>query len=382
MRKLSPLYAASIGIAATAVLAGTVFAAQQQAPAQPWPYGDTQSSAPVLAAVGDIGCEPNTAENSTNPADLKCDSDQIGGFQAEYATADQVERMHPDLVALLGDEQYQVGKLSDFENSFDKTYGAFKFLQRPAPGNHEYYSYTKHGDNEAGQNGTGYFAYYNGQDANGGIRPQGQAGPSNKGWYAYNLGSWHIISLNAECDSDAFGHNCDPSSGVLAAETRWLAADLATDHHHCTLAYWHQPTFSATGDSGQGQYARFASNEGGAADTWWKLLYQHRADVVLNGHEHVYARFQPQDPNGHIDTHQGITQFTIGTGGEDLDTLAPTEQLQTDHVVTAEDTAYGAMKLTLQANGYHWDFQPVAAAAGQPSNALHYSDTGTAHCHG
>lgn len=30
-------------------------------------------------------------------------------------------QMRPDLVAPLGDEQYQVGKLSDFEASFDKT---------------------------------------------------------------------------------------------------------------------------------------------------------------------------------------------------------------------------------------------------------------------
>ena len=47
--------------------------------------------------------------------------------------------MKPDAVALLGDLQYQVGQYSDFEQSFDLTYGAFKFLHRPAPGNHEFY---------------------------------------------------------------------------------------------------------------------------------------------------------------------------------------------------------------------------------------------------
>ncbi len=44
--------------------------------------------------------------------------------------------MKPDLVALLGDEQYQVGQYSDFENSYELTYGAFKSITRPSPGNH------------------------------------------------------------------------------------------------------------------------------------------------------------------------------------------------------------------------------------------------------
>lgn len=345
-----------------------------------WPYAGTTRD-PVLAAVGDIGCEPNTKANSANPTDLKCKGKDIGGLKAEYATATQVEQMRPNLVALLGDEQYQVGKLSDFQRSFDKTYGAFKFLQRPSPGNHEYYAYTKHGDNEAAQNGTGYFSYYNGTTANGAIRPQGQAGDYNKGWYSYNLGAWHVISLNAECNSETFKHNCNPKQGLLGLETQWLARDLASNHAKCTLAYWHQPTFSSTGGSGDGTYARFASNEGGAADTWWKLLYSHHADLVLNGHEHVYARFRPMAPNGTVDTKRGITQMIVGTGGEDLDTLSSAADLTKAHVVTGQDTAYGVMKLRLGSAGYQFAYRPVATGANQPSSVLNYTDAGSARCH-
>ena len=385
MRKVprKVLYAVTAGSAAAVLISGSVFAIGRHTDVNVWPYRSTKASAPVLAAVGDIGCEPNTPENSNNPTNLKCGGEGVGGFAAEYATANEVERMRPNLVALLGDEQYQVGKLSDFQNSFDKTYGAFKFLQRPAPGNHEYYAYTKHGDAEGAQNGSGYFAYYNGQSGDGSIRPHGQAGSYNKGWYSYDLGKWHIISLNAECDSDAFGHNCNPGTGAMGQETRWLARDLRSNHDRCTLAYWHQPTFTASGDSGDGRYAKFASNEGGAADTWWKLLYRGGADVVLNGHEHVYARFRPQDPSGNVDRRHGITQFTVGTGGEDLDSLSSSaKDLRTEHVVTGEDTAYGAMKLTLNRNSYHWSFRPVKAAAGQGSSALSYVDSGSARCHG
>jgi acid phosphatase type 7 len=369
--------ALATGVALAASGAAAVFA--QTNSSGDWPYTDDRppaaAAAPaVLAAVGDVACEPDDTENSGNPSALKCGSPSLGGQQAAYATADQVEAMHPDLVALLGDEQYQVAKLSDFEQSFDKTYGAFKFLQRPAPGNHEYYAYAKKGDNEPGQNGKGYFAYYNGTDADGAIRAEGQAGDdteSKQGWYSYDLGKWHIISLNAECDSDAFSHNCNSDQGLLGTETDWLQSDLAQDHQPCTIAYWHQPTFSAS-DS--------PSAEGGAADAWWKLLYAHGGAIVLNGHEHFYARFQPMNPAGEVDTQHGIPEFIIGSGGEALDELAPAADLKAAHVVTAEDSAYGVMKLTLGAGRYTWDFEPAMAGAGQPASAMNYSDKGSAVC--
>ena len=83
-------------------------------------------------------------------------------WQSQEATANQIETMKPDVVALVGDLQYQVGRYSDFEESFDLTYGAFKFLHRPAPGNHEFYD--EHG--ETGVAGYGYFSYYNGFQIN------------------------------------------------------------------------------------------------------------------------------------------------------------------------------------------------------------------------
>lgn len=378
MRRPGPR-ATTILAGATALVAVAAGATAAVTATNSWPYAPN-THAPVFAAVGDIACEPNTAENAANPASLKCGAPNLGGMDAQYAVADQIESMKPSNVALLGDEQYEVGKLSDFMASFDKTFGAFKFLQRPAPGNHEYYAYTKHGDNEAAQNGTGYFSYYNGTDASGQIRPQGQAGDYNQGWYSYNVGRWHVISLNAECKSAAFGKSCDPSTGVLAQETAWLAKDLAANPAPCTLAYWHQPTFTATGDSGKDP--RFASDEGAAADSWWKLLYQHHADLVLNGHEHVYARFQPMNPAGQVDTKNGITQFTVGTGGEDLDSLADPATLTTEHVVTGQDQAFGALSLKLSPAGYSWDYAPAKAGPGASASAMSYRDTGSAHCHG
>ena len=393
MRKL-PLIAA--GVVAASVL-GIAGAAVAQNVGNVWPYDSTPSSSAngktfTLAAVGDIACEPDDSTNAANPSSLKCGSTSLGGYDAEFATAKQADDMQPDAVALLGDEQYQVGKLSDFEGSFETAWGGLKFLEKPAPGNHEYYSYQKKGDDEAGQNGNGYFAYFNGHDQAGTPNASGQAGDdtaSNQGWYSYNLGNWHIISLNVECNSDAFNNDCSTTDGgVLSQETSWLAQDLKGNSRPCTIAYWHQPTFSATTASTATVPASAVGaggQEGQVADAWWKLLYANKATLILNGHEHAYARFQPMDPAGNPDPKKGITQLTIGTGGEALDTIATNADgsYANPNVVSAYDEGYGVGDLKLSPSSWSFSYKPVLAGTGFDSaTALSYSDSASGKCNG
>ena len=268
--------------------------------------------------------------------------------------------------ALLGDEQYQVGKLSDFDGSFDKSYGAFKFLERPAPGNHEFYGYK---DGEAGTNGSGYFDYFNGTTSRERSGRSVRPATSGEGWYSYDLGSWHIISLNIECNSPAFGNACDPTTGVLGQETSVAGERPGHTAAQCTLAYWHQPTFTSTNSP---------SAEGATADTWWKLLYNSGADVVLNGHEHVYARFKPQNPAGEVDTKHGLTQFTVGTGGE----AARHPRPQQRRIVPEPERRHRAGR---RVRRHEADAEPRLLRLGLPAgprrsrqavSALDYSDTG------
>ena len=147
--------------------------------------------------------------------------------------------------------------------------------------------------------------YYNGPSA-------GTAAPTGvgDGWYSYNLGTWHLISLNIECYTQPGG--CSNTGSWFASELAWLKNDLEANHSACTLAYWHQPTFSATNGITQ---------EGTTAQAFWQLLYKYGADLVLNGHDHLYARYQPLDPNGTPDPRRGIREFIVGTGGETLDPI-------------------------------------------------------------
>jgi hypothetical protein len=393
----------------TGLVAGIIALSASSAPSSAasssmWPYGagtaGERNRPPVLAAVGDISCQPGGPIEDEKQKDV-CDKTGAGyqvRWQAQIATADEIEAMKPALVAILGDEQYQVGRYQDFMGSFDHTYGAFKFLHRPAPGNHEFYS--EHG--ESGVKGAGYFAYYNGYQVDpsdggpataqvstgdGGApvvqpvpRQDGQAGhfgADGDGWYSYDLGSWHIISLNVECKVQPGG--CDPNGEWLSKETAWLERDLAADHARCTVAYWHQPTFSVADAAVQG--SKFTTPEGTAADTWWKLLYRHDADLVLNGHDHLYARFMPLDPAGNPDPSKGIREFIIGTGGEALD--PPVKNATSQYVQVSTGDYYGVMKLTLRRDSYDWDYESAMKSPDAPaSEAASFRDTGSARCHG
>lgn len=399
-----------------------------------WPYATTGRS-PVLATVGDIACQPGEEANGESLketcTDPKAPYSKTSLWQSQEATANEIETLKPDAVALLGDLQYQVGRYSDFEQSYDLTYGAFKMITRPAPGNHEFYD--EHG--ETGVAGYGYFSYFNGfqidtsNDANLGTpltttipdpcptnpacgpgstlapdlspqpipRADGQAGHFEEqtgvadGWYSYNLGAWHLISLNIECSTQPGG--CVDNPGTwFAAELAWLKTDLEENHSACTLAYWHQPTFSATNG---------ITPEGIAAKDFWQLLYEYGADVVLNGHDHLYAHYRPLDPSGNYDPHKGIREFIVGTGGETLDPVVTTTVTSGAGETNMEDPTgnpnfnalnleanstgdyWGVMTLTLDSNGYKWDFEsaleaPLAGAPASPS----FKDQGVGTCHG
>jgi acid phosphatase type 7 len=380
-----------------------------------WPYATTGRS-PVLAVVGDVACQPGENEPNESPSET-CSGDTVQNLvQTQAVTAQQIEKMKPDLVALVGDEQYQVGQYSDFENSYELSYGAFKFITRPAPGNHEFY--TEHG--AIGVAGYGYFSYFNGVQHNsngtiltatiannpdtGGTFTQpvpysdGQAGHFEQsgglgntvpaggqvgvgdGWYSYNLGAWHLISLNIECETQPGG--CSNTGSWFAAELAWLKNDLAANHSPCTAAYWHQPTYSA---------ANSLSEEGTTAQAFWQLLYQYGADLVLNGHDHLYARYRPLDPSGNPDPKKGIREFIVGTGGETLDQVVTTgtesnpggnENFNALNLEAASGEFWGVMGLTLNQNGYAWDFESGLKDPAQTTGPASFSDKGFGTCHG
>jgi hypothetical protein len=308
-RRLAAVTAALLGLAflATAHAGPTITLPIAAPSANPSAFAGPVPSGPppdaVLLAVGDIAsCDVSTDE-------------LVGELAARLEGT----------IALLGDIAYPRGSPDDFASCFDPTWGPMRPRLRPAPGNHEYET----------KNASGYFGYFG-----------AVAGRIGEGWYSYDLGSWHLITLNSNCDGIG---GCGRGSPQLA----WLEQDLASSGASragaCTLAYWHHPRWSS-GNHGTTDMT----------DALWDALAAAGADVVLFGHDHDYERMEPID---------GMRSFVVGTGGQSLYAWPDAPLPQT--AVRANDT-YGLIQLTLGPAEYAWEFIPVTGGS--------FTDSGEGTC--
>ena len=99
------------------------------------------------------------------------------------------------------------------------------------------------------------------------------------------------------------------------------------------------------------------------------MLWAAHADLVINGHDHDYERFAPQDPEGHLDPSQGIREIVVGTGGAQLRPFASVALNRE----SANAATYGVIVLSLHAASYDWRFVPVAGET--------FADSGSSACH-
>ena len=251
------------------------------------------------------------------------------GSTGDSATANLIDDI-AGTVFTLGDNAYENGTLKEFKDCYGPTWGRFKSRTHPAPGNHEYNT----------PDAAGYFDYFG-----------ARAGDPDEGWYAYNLGTWRIYSLNSNC-SEIGG------CGAGSAQVAWLKADLLAHPHQCTLAYWHHPRFSS------GPHGNNASTDG-----LWDALYAADAEIVLSGHDHDYERFAPMSGNGSVNAARGMVEFVVGTGGREhyaFLSILPASRAR-------NSTAWGVLKLTLSPRSWTSRFVPIAGRT--------YSDTASGTCH-
>ncbi len=294
-------------VAALALLAATGCGGNSSSSPGPTPQPPPPSQPPaqltgVLVGAGDIAM---------------CGS---AGTEATARLLDASE----GTVFTAGDNAYFQGTAAQFAQCYEPTWGRHRDRTRPTPGNHEYET--------AGANA--YFSYF-GENA----------GPSGLGYYSFEVGNWHIVSLNS---------NVLASEG--SAQIQWLRQDLASTRARCVAAIWHHPLFSS-GQNGPVPFMRDA----------WRVLRELGADVVIQGHDHIYEVFARQDENGRA-TSDGLRSFIVGTGGAELTNmgrLAANSERRMSKV-------FGVLKLTLRSDSYSWQFISV------PSTP--FSDTGSDSC--
>ncbi|HST26338.1 MAG TPA: metallophosphoesterase, partial [Gaiellaceae bacterium] len=276
-----------------------------------WSVAGSGGGDPVVVAAGDQHACDGTGDDQT---------------------AALIGPLAPTLVLPLGDESGEYGYLSEFLTCYDPTWGVFKSISRPVPGNHDY-----EGDSTA----SGYFTYWG-----------SLAGNPGQGWYSYDVGTWHVLAINSNC---GLVGGC----GTGSPEVQWIKSDLAAHPNVCTLAYFHHPLYTSTPEPGYN----------GPVHDIFNALYKGGVDVVVNAHTRSYERFAPQDADGHVDNQYGVREFVVATGGATLDPTnnhAPNSQAW-------QASTLGVLKLTLHPTSYDWQFVPVAGGS--------YTDSGTGSCH-
>jgi hypothetical protein len=264
--------------------------------------------APMIIAAGDIAVCGTSGDEGT-------------AALVEKALAEDSARGVQSVVSTLGDNAYPSGSSGvdgDFPRCFAPSWGTPRIMKviRPSPGNHDY-------DSGSLQP---YFQFF-GQSA----------GAGGKSYYSYDVGSWHVVSL----DSELYFEDKNPAHA--RAQESWLRQDLKTHPSLCALAYFHRPLFSS------GIYAPGSSE----MRTLWDILDKANVDLVLNGHEHHYERFLPQTPSGVADSTRGMAEIIAGTGGGDLRAL---HNPFTRNSVFQVRGHFGILKLALGTGEYRHAF--------------------------
>lgn len=289
----------------------------------------------VALSIGTLGCSTpapgpsplTSAEPAGHGAAVLVGAGDIGDCTQPGSdlTARLLDRL-PGTVFTTGDNAYPSGRPEDFRNCYEPTWGRHRHRTRPSAGNHEY---------EGSPGASAYFSYFG-----------PQAGLPGLGYYSYTLGAWHVIALNSEIPA----HGNSP-------QLEWLRNELAASTRRCTVAYWHRPRFSS------GMYGDDVT----MADVW-RMLYEHRVDVVITGHEHSYERLTALDGEGRTDPARGIRSFVVGTGGTALRSHRHPRPGSESRGV-----AWGVLALTLDDGRYEWEFLPVDGAT--------FRDIGAGQCH-
>jgi|FLYL01.1.fsa_nt_gi hypothetical protein len=288
---------------------------------------DPPAAGLVLAAAGDIACDPadpyfNGGEGTSTRCRQKYTAALLSGA---------------DAVIPLGDTQYECGGLQAFQQSYDPTWGQYKSITHPVVADHEY---DTTGTDCGAAGADGYFSYF------------GDAAHGPGGYYSFDVGSWHVVVLNSVCNKVG---GCEEGS----PQNDWLEQDLAANTAACTLAAFHHPRF----------VSHSTKPVRDRTLPFWEDLYADGAEIILNGNAHVYERFHPQDPSGNLDPN-GIVEFIVGTGGKSHGSLASP---RSPNSAAGSDQDFGVLRLTLRDGGYDWEFVPEGSST--------FSDSGSASCH-
>jgi hypothetical protein len=283
----------------------------------------TSTGSAVLVGAGDISSGGNRDQDTGNLIRTQLTSGAWGVFTT-------------------GDNAYPDGTYQNYQ-VYDAAWGSFRSKTRPTYGNHDYY-----GSSTA----AGSQQYWNeGPD------PTPVQVSNDKSFYAYDVGNsnWKAIVLNS-ADTEGPSSNQAPSCAAGSTQMTFLNNQLNTTKN--TVLFWHHARFSRSGDHPTSEGAT------GCSKTFFDVAYDNGADLVVQGHSHVYERYHARDKTGASVT-GGLTSIVCGTGGNSFDSLGSASPAQAPE--NSFTNAWGVCKLTLNANNAQVAFLPASGSPGSDS---------------
>src|SRR5215217_7610233 len=273
--------------------------------------------------IGDA-CDPPTPTGSTV---LVGAGDISSGGSRDQATGDLVRaQLNSGAwgVFTTGDNGYPDGTYDNYL-VYDAAWGSFRNKTRPTYGHHDYYGSSTAAGSE--------------QYWNEGPDPRPVWVSNANSFYAYDVASsnWRAIVLNA-VSTEQPTSNQAPSCAVGSPQMNFLNNELNTTKN--TVLFWHHARFSASTDHPTSEGAT------GCSKAFFGVAYEKKADLVVEGHSHLYERYDTRDKSG-TKVAGGLTSIVCGTGGNSFDGLQGSPSPAYDRAFT---NAWGVCKLTLNAN--------------------------------
>ena len=284
-----------------------VVAVDPNTPTTPPPVTVTPDPDPVVPTTPPVIPPPGSSSTFVNVLGDTgwCGSPALGPLARLF------ERFDGDIL-LAGDLAYPSGTMEEFRNCFEPSFGKFKSRMRASPGNHDYV---------ASVSAQSYFDYFG-----------DRSGPNRRGYYSFKAAEWTVFMLNSNVPINK-----------TSDQYAFVRTTMQQTPTRCTMAVLHHP-FDSSGINGPTPALRDI----------WELMYNHGADVVNAGHDHLYERHSPVNTDQRRDDAKGIRQFTVGTGGAPL--YSRVRGALNSEVLISN---YGVLRLKLDPALYEWQFMDM-----------------------
>jgi hypothetical protein len=211
-----------------------------------------------------------------------------GSHNEEQQVSNNQNAADPPMIVTVGDNAYETGTLSDWDNNALAYYvnPMMRMLFMPALGNHDLYDVGN--SNWASSAEIKLF-----------LLPRNGTNPER--YYSFDDGDAHFVVLDSNAASDS-------------AQRTWLENELATTLRKWKFVFLHHTPYScANGLASLGSDSTVRNN-------WGPLFEQYGVDIVFDGHDHIYERTKYLDDFGNDG--KGTIYIMTGGGGASLDSTA------------------------------------------------------------